>query len=200
MRSWGSEPQSAPGLVFADYTASPSSAMKNEINLILVLTIWWCPCVKYSLVLLKRVFATTSVLCWQNSASLCPSSFFIPRPNLPVTSCISWLLTVAFQTLMINVVVVQSCLTLQPPWTACQASLSFTIYWRLFKLMSIELVMSSKHLILCRPLLLLPSIFPGIRVFSSESALCVKWPKYWNFSFSISAFNEYSGLNSFRID
>ena len=84
------------------------------------------------------------------------------------------------------------------PWTAAhQASLSFII-WSLLKLMSIELVMSSNHLILCRPLLLLPSIFPSIRVFSSKSALCIRWPKYWSFSFSPS--NEYSGLMSFRID
>ena len=83
------------------------------------------------------------------------------------------------------------------PWTvALQASLFFTVSWSLLKLMSIESVMSSNHLILCHPLLLLPSIFPSIRVFSSESALHVKWPKYW--SFSISPFNEYSELISFR--
>ena len=85
------------------------------------------------------------------------------------------------------------------PWTAAlQASLSFTISQSLLKLMSIESVMPSNHLILCHPLLLLPSIFPSIRVFSSESALCIRWPKYWNFS--ISPFNAYSGLSSFRID
>ena len=70
----------------------------------------------------------------------------------------------------------------------------------LLKLMSIELVMPSNHLILCRPLLLLPSIFPSIRVFSNESALCIRWPKYWSFNFSISPSNEYSGLISFRMD
>ena len=87
------------------------------------------------------------------------------------------------------------------PWTAaCQASLSFTISWSLLKLMSIESVMPSNHLILCCPLLLLPSIFPSIRVFSSESALHIRWPKYWSFSFSISPSNEYSELISFRID
>ena len=87
------------------------------------------------------------------------------------------------------------------PWTAAhQASLSFTISWSLFKLMSIELVMPSNHLILCHPLLLSPSIFPSIRVFSCELALCIRWPKYWSFSFSISPFSEYSGLISFRID
>ena len=87
------------------------------------------------------------------------------------------------------------------PWTAaCQASLSFTISWSLLTLMFIELVMPSNHLILSHPLLLLPSIFPSIRVFSSELALCIRWPRYGNFSFSISPSNEYSGLISFRID
>jgi len=85
------------------------------------------------------------------------------------------------------------------PWTAaCQASLSFTIFENLHKLMSIDLVMPSNHLILCRLLLLQPSIFPSIRVFSNQLALCIRWPKYW--SFSISPFYEYSGLISFRID
>ena len=87
------------------------------------------------------------------------------------------------------------------PWTtACQASLSFTRSWSLFKLMSIELVMPSNHLFLYRPLLLLPSIFPSIRVFSNELALHIRWPKYWSFSFNISPSNEYSGLISFRMD
>ena len=72
--------------------------------------------------------------------------------------------------------------------------------WNLLKLMSIKSVMSTNHLDLCRPLLLLLSIFPSIRVFSNESVLCIRWPKYWSFSFSISPFNEYSGLISFRID
>ena len=86
------------------------------------------------------------------------------------------------------------------PWTAArQASLSFTIPWSLFKLMSIESVMLSNHLILCRPFLFLPSIFPSIRVFSNESALHIRWPKYWSFSLSISPSNEYSGLTSFRM-
>ena len=87
------------------------------------------------------------------------------------------------------------------PWTvACQASLSITNSGSLLKLMSIESVMPSNHLILCRPLLLLPSIFPSIRVFSNESVLCIRWPKYWSFSFSISPSNEHPGLISFRID
>ena len=86
------------------------------------------------------------------------------------------------------------------PWTAAhQASLSITISWSFLKFMSIEQVMPSNYLILCCPLLLLPSIFSIIRVFSSESALRIKWPKFWNFSFSISPSNEYSGLVSFKI-
>ena len=99
------------------------------------------------------------------------------------------------------VVVVQSCPTLCNPWTeAHQASLSFTISQSLLKLLSIELVVPSNHLILCRPLLFLPSVFPSIRVFSNESAIHIRWPKYWSFSYIISPFNEYSGLISFRID
>ena len=87
------------------------------------------------------------------------------------------------------------------PWTAAgQASLSITNSQSLLKWMSIESVMPSNPLILCRPLLLLPSIFPSIRVSSSESVLCIRWPKYWSFSFSISPSNEYSGLISFRMD
>ena len=87
------------------------------------------------------------------------------------------------------------------PWTAaCQASLFITSSQSSLKLMSIVSVMPSNHLILCHPLLLLPSIFPSIRVFSNESVLHIKWPKYWSFSFSISPSNEYSGPISFRID
>ena len=86
------------------------------------------------------------------------------------------------------------------PWTAAhQASLSIASSWSLLKLMSIQSVMSSSHLILCHPFLL-PSVFPSIRVLSNESVLHIRWPEYWRFSFSISPFNEYSGLISFRID
>ena len=87
-----------------------------------------------------------------------------------------------------------------PLTEACQASLSITNSWSLLKLMSIESMMSSNHLTLCPPLLLLPSIFPSIRVFSNESVLHIRWPKYWSFSFSISYSKENSGLISFRID
>ena len=97
--------------------------------------------------------------------------------------------------------VVSDSLHFATPWTAaCQASLSITNSQILLKLMSIELVMPSNHLILCHPLHLLPSIFPSIMVFSNESVFCIRWPKYWSFIFSISPSNEYSGLISFRID
>ena len=87
------------------------------------------------------------------------------------------------------------------PWTAaCQASLSFTISWSLLKLISIDSVMPSNHLVLCCPLLFLPSIFPSISVFSNELALRIRWPKCWSFSFSVSPSSEYSGLIFFRID
>ena len=97
--------------------------------------------------------------------------------------------------------VAQSCPTLCDPWTAAhQASLSITNSRSSPKLMSIESVTPSSHIILSRPLLLLPSIFPSIRVFSNESALHIRWPNYWNFSFSISLSSEYSELISFRMD
>ena len=103
-----------------------------------------------------------------------------------------------------SIVVVQSLSYVQlfvTPWTAVHWNiLSFTISQSLLKLMSIELVMPSNCLIVCHPLLLLPSIFPSIRVFSNELALHIRWPKYWSLSFSISPSNEYSGLISFRID
>ena len=96
--------------------------------------------------------------------------------------------------------VTQSCPTLCDPMTeACQASLSINNSRSPPKPMSIELVMPSNHLILCRPLLLLPSIFPSIRVFSTESGLCIKWPNFWSFSFSVCPSNEHSGLISFRM-
>ena len=97
--------------------------------------------------------------------------------------------------------VAQLCPLFVTPWTgACQASLSITNSWTLLKLISIELVMPSNCLILCCPLILLPSIFPSIRVFSNESVFRIRWPKYWSFSFTISPSNECSGLISFRMD
>ena len=99
------------------------------------------------------------------------------------------------------VVVTQSCLTLCDPMDcSTPGSLSFTISHSLLKLMSIESTMPSNHLILCRPLPLLPSVFLNIRIFSNESVLLIRWPKYWSFCFSISSSNKYSGLISFRID
>ena len=95
--------------------------------------------------------------------------------------------------------VIQSCPTLCN-LIACQASLNINSSQYLLKLMSIESVMPSNHLILCQPLLLLPLIFPSIRVFSNESVLHIRWPKYWSFNFSITPSNEYSGLISFSID
>ena len=99
---------------------------------------------------------------------------------------------------------VQSLICVRPfetPWTAAhQASVSITKSWNLLKLMYIESVMPSNHLILCCPLLLLPSVFPSIRVFSNVSVLCIRWLKYWSFSYNISPSNEHSGLISFRID
>ena len=126
--------------------------------------------------------------------------YFIPKPiqAFPTFSLDYdfklWLQDVVFQSLSL----VQLFAT---PWTAApQASLSITSSRSLHKLMSIASVMPSNHLILCHPLLLLPSIFPSIRVFSNESILRIRWPKDWSFSFSISPSNEYSGLISFRID
>ena len=108
--------------------------------------------------------------------------------------CIMWIATSSVQSLSH----VQRFVT---PWTAAhQASLSITNIWSLPKLMSIESVMPSNHLILCCPLLLPPSVFPSIRVFSNESALCIRWPKYWRFSFNISLSNEHPGLISSRMD
>ena len=107
------------------------------------------------------------------------------------------ILVIRFLSVQFSLSVVSDSVT---PWTAaCQVSLSIANSQSLLKLMSIELVMPSNHLILCHPLLP-PSIFPSIGIFSNESALHIKWPKYWSFSFSISPSNEYSGLISFRID
>ena len=176
------------------YTAFPPVAAKNIINLISVLTIWWCPCVESSLVLLEEGVCYDSAFSWQNSISLCPASFRIPRPNLPVTPGDSWLPTFAFQSPIrkrtsflgvsskrscrsSSVSSVQSLRHVRPfvtPWIAApQASLSINS-WSSLKLTSIESVMSFSHLILCCPLLLLPPIPPSIRVFSNESTLCIR--------------------------
>ena len=112
-----------------------------------------------------------------------------------------WVCVLEFKRISCCCSVSQSCPTVCDPWIAAhQASLSFTISRSLLKVTSIESVIPSNHLILCCPLHLPPSIFPSIRIFSSKSALHIRWPKYWSFSLSTSPFNEYSGLTSFRID
>ena len=121
-------------------------------------------------------------------------SFFLFFFTVHKINCIHMLITPWF---VVAVQLLSRVWLFAVPWTAaCQASLSFNISWSLLKLMSIGSVMSSNHLILCCPLLLLPSIFPSIRIFSSESNLCIRWPKCWSFSFSTSPSNEYSGLNT----
>ena len=128
---------------------------------------------------------------------LVPINFIYQRRQGSGFGCMFWLCTS-------GLVVVQLLSRVQlfaTPWTiACQASLSFPVSRSLLRLMSVELVMPSNHLILSHSLLLLRSIFPSIRIFSNESACHIRWPKYWSFNFSISPSNEYSGLISFRID
>ena len=124
---------------------------------------------------------------------------FSPSPpsyhdDLTLTTTITTISSVSVQSLS------HVRLFVTPGTAACQASLSITNSWSLLKLMSIESEMPSNHLIFCHPLLLLPSIFPSIRVFSNKSVLHIRWPKYWSFSFNISPSNDYSGLISFRLD
>ena len=126
------------------------------------------------------------------------SSFFLSKIFLHLLNLISWFYLLFSCSSVQLLSHVQLFVTL---WTAAhQASLSITNSRSLFKLMSIESVMPSNHLILCCPLLLLPSIFPSLGVFSNESVLCIRWSEYWCFNFSISPFNEYSGLISFRTE
>ena len=156
--------------------------------------------------IIQSIFTALKILC----------AFYLVVPPSPIPSQIPNLFTISIVLPFPECHVVEiiqciafsdsvqslSCVWLfATPWTAArQASLSITNSWSLLKLRSIELVMPSNHLILCRPLLLLPSVFPSSRVFSSESVCRIRWPKYWRFSFSISPSNEYSGLTSFRID
>ena len=132
------------------------------------------------------------------------SDLWVPLPTLGGTKCCNPKCSSTWKLVSISVVVVQSLSRVQlfvTPWTAGhKASLSFTVSWNVLRLVSIESVMPSNHLIFCHPLLLLPSIFPSIRVFSSELALRIRCPKHWSFSFSISPSKECSGLISFRID
>ena len=140
---------------------------------------------------------------WGHPWILALFTLWIPHfPKLSLS--LSWRLisSMAFEFQFAVVVQLLSCIWLfATPWTSpCQASLSFTIAWSCLKLMSIKLMVPSNHLILCCALLLLPTIFPSVRVFSNESALRIRWPHYWSFSFSISLSNEYLGLISFRSD
>ena len=139
-----------------------------------------------------------------------PLCSLIPAPQLPMIQYLSIVIHYSPQLTLQSLCVVCLFSSVQllsrvrlfaSLWTAAhQASLSITNSWNLLRLMSIESVMPSNHLILCRPFLLLPSIFPNIRVFSSESALRIRWPKYWSFSFTISPSNEHPGLISFKMD
>ena len=148
------------------------------------------------------MFTRTVTVCgtWATTHSLPPyPQICLTRSSRPEIS------TIFERTLKLNFPIVFQSIShvwlFATPWTvALQASLSITNSWSLLKLMSIESVMPFNHLILCCPLLLLPSIFPSIRVFSNESALHIRGPNYWSFSFSISPSNEYSGLVSFRIN
>ena len=135
---------------------------------------------------------------------LCLNIFLIPL-SIVIISLLLNLITLVNQIIWASTFVVVPLLSgvwlFATPWTAArQASLSFIISWSLLNLTSIESTMPSHHLTLCHLLLLLPSVFPSLRVFSSESALCTRWPKYWSFSFSNSPSSEYWGLISFRID
>ena len=147
------------------------------------------------------------LMVWKNSFRICIVIYVMLKGQFTVFTFSTLLFHERNKILFLKIffsIVVQSLSHVQlftTPWTVeCQASLSFTISWSLLKLMSIESVMSFSHLILCCPLRLLPSVFPSIRVFSNESALHIRLPKYWNFSLSISPSSEYSGLISFRID
>ena len=132
-----------------------------------------------------------------HSSSQTFSSFFSHLPDSPLCGCS----TLFYQNHISSVQSRSRAQLFSTPWTAaCRASVSITNFGSLLTLRSIESVMPSSHLILCRPLLLLPSNFPSIRVFSNESVLHIRWPKYWSFSFNISPSNEYSGMISFRMD
>ena len=145
----------------------------------------------------STIVSKVTIKLWKASLSNRKRRYFLyPCEDFPHIKCIQ---NVSHKLVVVRLL---SCVWLfATPWTApCQSTLSFTISWSLLKLMSIEWVMLPNHLILCCPLLLLPSISSSIRVFPNESALQIRWPKYWSFSFSISPSNEYSTLISFRID
>ena len=161
-------------------------------------------CISFLNYLFIYLFFSLYFLIWYPLPLFCPSPIPFSRYYPVVCFLYPWVCS-CFAYIFICIIfccycsVAQLCLTLCDP-QACQASLSFTIALSLLKLMSIESGMPFKHSILCHAFLLLPSVFPNIRVFSNESVLCISWPEYWRLSFSISPSNEYSGLISFRID
>ena len=147
---------------------------------------------RWSFVFCLLVRAKHQKTCWK----LC-----VCRQSMSFLNWESWSCKLAFMFQFSSVQLLSHVRLLATPWiAACQASLSITNSWSLLKLMPIESVMPSSHFILCCPLLLLPPIPPSIRVFSNESTLCIRYPKYWSFSFSISPSNEHPGLISFRVD
>ena len=139
------------------------------------------------------LYLSTTPVTWQVSRNICCMNQIVFN---------SYYIPTVYSAVRISSVQLLSCVRLfATPWTAAhQAFLSITNSWSLLKLMSIESVMRSNHLILCRPLLLPTSIFPSIRVLSNEAVLCIRWPKYWSFSYSVSPSNEYLGLISFRME
>ena len=147
-----------------------------------------------------KAFIDRACVCGEGEGTACRNSIVISNSHLQIGH--QWSDQYHLGCFKFSSVHLLSCVQLfaTPRTAARQASLSITNSKSLLKLMSTESVMPSKHLILCHPLLLLPSIFPSIRVFSNKSALCIRWLKYWSFNFSISPFNEYSGLISFKID
>ena len=187
-----SEPSASSKLALLFHYLSPSAALSVCLSL------------SHSLPLYSMRVCSVAQCC-PTAWLLCPGDF--PGKNT-VVGC-HFLLQGVFPTQGLNpgllLLLLFSfsavCDTFPATWTAaCQASLSVTISWTLLKLMSIKSVMPSNHPVLCHPLLLLSSIIPSIRVFSKELALLIRWPKYWNFSFSISPSSEYTGLISFKID
>ena len=176
--------------------------------------IWWRISIVFLVLNLTPIFAMIHVCFWLFSGYFpfwvlhcpvhCQSALPLSRRTKQLLHKRPGLRTCSSSISLVQFSSVQSLSCVQlfvtPCTTACQASLSITNSRSLLRLMSVESVMPSNHLILCHPLHLLPSIFPSIRVFSNESALLIRWPKYWSFSFSISPSNEYSGLISLRVD
>ena len=169
-------------VIYPYFTGEDTEAQRSELN-------YWRSDTKGNLApgeVFSLFSPTTMLQSMEQSLHSVPVSLEFQRSPCPQRVCVQSLSSVW--------------LFVIPGTAACQASLSVTISQSLLKFMSTELVMLANHLILCRPLLLLPSIFPTIRVFYSESALYIKWPKYWSLSFSISPSNEYLRLISFRMD